>query len=224
MSKQLIAQYTKGLKEGTLGEHLTMTPKWNQELRYQREAQVLADILVEEEGYIGEINVLDVGCGAGNVLDYIKGIDKYIGIDIVDGLICKAKEKYIDKGVLDRYILQGTRGREKDNGVKNIRGNFVCNSVFERPVEEQYFLVMSCSVVTHMDSLVMEAFVLELFKRSNRYVMIEAHSPEHYAGKFHAHAVGAMLRLAACSGFEPKRLMKPEAPDSTYVLAFRKVK
>ena len=63
------------------------------------EAQQLRfDVLLEKVQLEGK-RLLDVGCGTGNLLEYInsKGIQvKYTGVDIMDEMVMKAKGKQLD--------------------------------------------------------------------------------------------------------------------------------
>ncbi len=63
------------------------------------EAQKLRfDVLLDNAELEGK-SLLDVGCGTGNLLEYInsKGIHvKYTGVDIMDEMVMKAKSKQLD--------------------------------------------------------------------------------------------------------------------------------
>lgn len=69
------------------------------------EAQQLRfDVLLDNTELEGK-RLLDVGCGTGNLLEYInsKGINvKYTGVDILDEMVIKAKSKQLDADF--RYV------------------------------------------------------------------------------------------------------------------------
>ncbi len=74
----------------------------------ERAQQLRFDVLLDQVSLEGK-RLLDVGCGTGNLLEYInsKGIHvRYTGIDILDKMIGKAASKHLDADFIHMDIFK----------------------------------------------------------------------------------------------------------------------
>lgn len=126
------------------------------------EAQRLRfDVLLDKVELEGK-RLLDVGCGTGNLLEYIrsKGIHvKYTGVDILDKMIEKALNKHLDADFFHMDIFKGNTFSQDSfdvvytSGIFNLNlGNnkeFLTNAL-------KLFFSLSCGAVVfnllHVDS------------------------------------------------------------------------
>jgi len=122
------------------------------------EAQRLRfDVLIDRVELEGK-RLLDVGCGTGNLLEYInsKGIHvKYTGVDILEKMIRKALSKKLDGNFFHMDIFKENTFSQDSfdvvytSGIFNL--NLGNNKEFLRNALELFF-DLSCGSVVHVDS------------------------------------------------------------------------
>jgi ubiquinone/menaquinone biosynthesis C-methylase UbiE len=103
----------------------TFDSKWNAPFRYLQKKTILL------AGLQSNSNFLDIGCGTGWAVRYTASLSKeqgnFVGIDMSEGMIAKAKENA--------------------TGIKNI--SFYKASSEELPLESNYFDVVICTMSFH---------------------------------------------------------------------------
>ena len=145
------------------------------------------------KNFIGQ-NVLEIGCGTGNITDFIlEKSSSVTGIEIDHTFACTAKKKYKNKKSV--RIIQGDFLE-----LKNIRKN-------------HYDTVITLNVLEHIknDSLALSKMLASLKTGGTAVMLVPA---MHFAygaldkelGHFRRYEKSDMLKLYAQNGFKPEKL------------------
>jgi SAM-dependent methyltransferase len=90
---------------------------WPNQNDLKRRFDVLTDIIIPNGKNDSQIEILDLGCGVGLLIDYLNEIDKlnnidYFGIDISEEMVDFANKKYAKYNFEARDILQNKLKKE----------------------------------------------------------------------------------------------------------------
>lgn len=134
-------------------------------------------------------SVLDVGCGVGMLATELEGVFPYHGIDLVPELIDIARLK------VSHSACSFSVG-----GIDSVVG--------------QHDMVVCLGVMSHVADA--DSFVASLCSLARLHVLIEAHDPAVYYGKFAAHSPGSIASAFSKFGFAVIHCDSGTATDSSF--------